>query len=106
MLGLFRIPTQGSVRRGGLHPGLPSYRAYGTSIVASLLVFQPNAECRFCLAGSWKPEAGFDGERIQMEQSIRDARRHRRKNGVRPDSFYWDTFGVLPEELSLIKDSP
>ena len=46
------------------------------------------------------------GERIQMEQSIRDARRHRRKNGVRPDSFYWDTFGVLPEELSLIKDSP
>jgi len=39
-----------------------------------------------------------------MEQSIRDARRHWRRNGERLDSFYWDTFGVLPEELSLVKD--
>ena len=39
-----------------------------------------------------------------MEQSIRDARRHYRKNGARPDTFYWDTFGVLPEELPLVKD--
>ena len=43
-------------------------------------------------------------ERERMEQSIRDARRHWRRNGERPDSFYWDTFGVLPEELSLVKD--
>ena len=43
-------------------------------------------------------------ERIRMEQSIRDAQRHWRRNGERPDSFYWDTFGVLPEELSLVKD--
>jgi hypothetical protein len=44
-------------------------------------------------------------ERIRMEQAIRDARRHWRKNGERPDHFCWDTFGVLPEELSLVKGS-
>ena len=44
-------------------------------------------------------------ERKRLEKSLRDGRKHWRKNGERPDVFYWDTFGVLPEELPLMKKS-
>jgi hypothetical protein len=40
-----------------------------------------------------------------MEKSLRDGRKHWLRNGERPDIFYWDTFGVLPEELPLMKKS-
>jgi alanyl-tRNA synthetase len=47
------------------------------------------------------------GERVRMEQSIRDAQRYWRKNrdttGTIPDSFYWDTFGIMPEEMILVR---
>jgi alanyl-tRNA synthetase len=56
-------------------------------------------ECPF---GEW-----FPGERQRMEQSLRDGRkywrRHRNKEGSIPDLFYWETFGVMPEELPLLK---
>jgi alanyl-tRNA synthetase len=46
-------------------------------------------------------------EQVRMEQSIRDARRFWRRNGDKdgtlPDSFYWDTFGVMPEEMILVR---
>jgi hypothetical protein len=46
-------------------------------------------------------------ERVRMEQSIRDGqkfwRRHREKEGTIPDSFYWDTFGIMPEEMILVR---
>jgi len=49
----------------------------------------------------------MDSERVRMENSIRDGRRywrkHRKKDSSIPDSFYWDTFGVLPEEMLLVK---
>ena len=49
----------------------------------------------------------MQGERVRMEQSIRDARRFWRRNqdkdGTLPDSFYWDTFGIMPEEMSLVR---
>jgi len=48
-----------------------------------------------------------DDERSRMEKSIRDGRKHWRRNrgkvGALPDNFYWETFGVLPEELNLLK---
>ena len=47
----------------------------------------------------------LDSERQRMEQSILNGRRYWRKNGERPDVFWWDTFGVLPEELPLMKKS-
>lgn len=47
------------------------------------------------------------GERVRMEQSIRDARRFWRKNQDKdepvPDSFYWDTFGIMPDEMILVR---
>jgi alanyl-tRNA synthetase len=45
----------------------------------------------------------MDGERGRMDKSLRDGRRYFRNNGDRPPEFWWDTFGVLPDELSLIK---
>lgn len=46
-------------------------------------------------------------ERGRMEQSIRDAqrywRRNRDKDATIPNSFYWDTFGVMPEEMILVR---
>jgi alanyl-tRNA synthetase len=41
-------------------------------------------------------------ERSRMEKSIRDGRKHRRRNPDKPDSFYWETYGVLPEEMGLL----
>jgi hypothetical protein len=49
----------------------------------------------------------MQSERTRMEQSIRDAqkywRRNRDQDGETPDSFYWDTFGILPEEMILVR---
>ena len=45
----------------------------------------------------------IEPETQRMEQSIRDGRRYWKRHGDKPDVFWWDTFGVLPEELSLIK---
>ena len=49
----------------------------------------------------------MQSERMRMEQSIRDAQKYWRRNCERdreiPDSFYWDTFGILPEEMILVR---
>lgn len=49
----------------------------------------------------------MQSERVRMEQSFRDARRFWRKNrdkdGLLPDNFYWDTFGIMPEEMILVR---
>ena len=49
----------------------------------------------------------IQSESVHMERSIRDARRFWRKNGEKagtmPDSFYWDTFGIMPEEMVLLR---
>jgi alanyl-tRNA synthetase len=49
----------------------------------------------------------MDDERSRMDKSIRDGRKHFRRNqrkvGTLPDNFYWETFGVLPEEMELLK---
>lgn len=49
----------------------------------------------------------MQSEGIRMEKSIRDAQRFWRRNkdkaGTLSDSFYWDTFGVMPEEMFLVR---
>jgi len=64
---------------------------------------------RFLRRNPLSPQVPFGewvgDERRRMEKSLRDGRRHWRRNGKRPDVFYWDTFGVLPEELPLMKES-
>jgi hypothetical protein len=61
-----------------------------------------NPQVYQCSFSEW-----MQSERMRMEQSIRDAqkhwRRHRDKNGEIPDNFYWDTFGILPEEMILVR---
>lgn len=45
----------------------------------------------------------IEQERELRERSIRKGRRVWKKFQDRPDSFWWDTFGILPEELYLIQ---
>jgi alanyl-tRNA synthetase len=45
----------------------------------------------------------MDGERRRMDTSIREGRRYFKRNGDKPDVFWWDTFGILPEEVYLLK---
>lgn len=49
-------------------------------------------------------EGWIEDETRRMEQSIKNGRKHWRRNGEMPDTFYWETFGVLPEELSTMKN--
>jgi alanyl-tRNA synthetase len=51
-------------------------------------------ECPFYV---WQIE-----ERQRMEKSIREGQRYFRKNGDKPNEFWWDTFGILPEEVYLL----
>jgi hypothetical protein len=68
---------------------------------------------RFIGLNAYRVECPFSdwmqSERVHMEQSIRDARRFWRRNGDKdgtlPDSFYWDTFGVMPEEMIRVRRS-
>jgi alanyl-tRNA synthetase len=44
----------------------------------------------------------FDSEKTRVERSIRDGRRHKRRNPGTTPQFYWETYGVLPEEMELL----
>jgi hypothetical protein len=41
-------------------------------------------------------------ERTRLEKSLREGKRHWRRNRERPPEFWWGTFGILPEELHLL----
>jgi len=41
-------------------------------------------------------------ERVLREQSLRKGRRFWKKHRDKPVSFWWETFGILPDELELI----
>lgn len=45
----------------------------------------------------------IDQEQTLRDRSIREGRRVWRKFKDRPSSFWWQTFGILPEELHLIE---
>jgi hypothetical protein len=45
----------------------------------------------------------MDDERRRMDTSIREGRRYFKRNGDKPDVFWWDTFGILPEEVYLLR---
>jgi hypothetical protein len=48
----------------------------------------------------------FDGwlhqERELREQNIRRERRLWRKHREKPPSFWWETFGIMPDEIDLL----
>lgn len=52
-------------------------------------------ECQFYM---WQVD-----EKQRMEQSIHDGRRFWKRHGDKPENFWWDSFGIMPEELPLIK---
>jgi alanyl-tRNA synthetase len=41
-------------------------------------------------------------ERRLLERRLREARRAWRRNEDRPESWWWETFGILPEEMPLL----
>lgn len=44
----------------------------------------------------------FGSEKTRLERSVRDGRRHKRRNPGTTPQFYWETYGVLPEEMELL----
>jgi alanyl-tRNA synthetase len=64
-------------------------------LIRRIIRLNPNGlECTF---KDW-----MEDEKVRMEKSIRDGRKHKRRNPDKPDSFYWETYGVLPEEMGLL----
>jgi alanyl-tRNA synthetase len=53
---------------------------------------------------------GFDGwveeERTLLECRLREGRRAWRRHRNKPPSWWWETFGILPEELPLLAGGP
>lgn len=42
-------------------------------------------------------------ERLMRERSLLQGRRHWKKNRHKPPRFWWETFGILPEEVRLLE---
>jgi alanyl-tRNA synthetase len=41
-------------------------------------------------------------EFLRMEKSLRSGRQYFRRNPDKTPEFWWDTFGILPEEMHLL----
>jgi alanyl-tRNA synthetase len=56
-----------------------------------------NSQIDSCPFAEW-----VEAERELLDAVLQKARRYYRRNGVQTAAFWWDTFGLLPEEIVLL----
>ncbi len=89
------LRTINVLRENGIEPGSKGRQYVCRRLLRRMLVH---------LSGDEKFE--FDDwliqERQLREQSLRSGRRHWRKHQHKPPTFWWETFGILPDEIELL----
>ena len=91
------IRTIHLLKSNGVVPGNRGRNYVCRRLIRRVLRFDESSKCVIELR-EW-----FEQERELREQSIRKGRRVWRKFRDRSQSFWWETFGILPDELHLIE---
>jgi alanyl-tRNA synthetase len=89
------VRTISLMRENGVEPG-----SKGRSYVCRRLL---RRLMRLDSGGSFGFQDWLVEERKLRERSLRQGRRSWRKFQSKPPEFWWETFGILPEELDLIR---
>lgn len=87
------------MRQNGIHPGPKGHQYVCRRILRRMLRKMDQTEIQNCEFSDW-----LLTEQALRQKSIRRARKHWHKNRNNPPRFWWETFGVLPEEIELLEN--
>jgi hypothetical protein len=84
-----------SMRYNGVRPGNKGREYVCRRLLRRML---PLVEC----SDSFAFQDWLDSERELREKRFREGRRLLKRHGDKPDDWWWDTLGILPEERKLL----